>query len=89
MISSPRLNEIQIEILEFSELWGARPDADGKLLYRSRCRPFVFADAVRRTAAQVLEKHGERGYQDMWVEHPFPTVQYLELVKAIELHGDH
>jgi hypothetical protein len=90
VITSPRpseTNEIQIEILYFPDLWGGRPYEEGALLYRSRCRPVVFAKAVESAAKQVLDTYGESGYKEKWDEHPFPTVQYLELVKAIEQDG--
>jgi hypothetical protein len=87
VITSPRLNEVQIEILEFHELWGGRPDTEGNSLYKSRCRPIVFAKAVEEAAKRVLETHGEGGYRKKWAEHPFPTAQYAELVRAIEQDG--
>jgi hypothetical protein len=87
VITSLRLNEIEIEILEFHELWGSRPDAEGNSLYKSRCRPIVFAKAVEEAAKRVLETHGESGYQTTWAEHPFPMTQFVELVKAIEKDG--
>jgi hypothetical protein len=84
VITSPRLNEIEIEILGFDELWGGKPDTEGNSLYKSRCRPIMFARAVEDAATRVLEMHGESGYQAIWVEHAFPMAQYVELQKAIE-----
>lgn len=87
VITSPRPNEIQIEILEFNELWSWRPDTEGSVLYKSLCRPIVFAKAVEQAAKRVLNTHGESGYREKWAEHPFPTGQYVELVRAIEQAG--
>jgi hypothetical protein len=87
VLTTPRHNEIQIEILQFPDLWGGRPDAEGNSLFRSRCRPIVFAKAVETAARKVLETYGESGYREKWDEHPFPTVQYTELVNAIKQDG--
>lgn len=90
VITSPRpreSNEVQIEILRFPELWGGQPDSEGKSLYKSCCRPIVFAKAVAEAAAQLLKAHGESGYLEKWVEHPFPMSQYLDLLVAIEQDG--
>ena len=86
VITAPQA-EIQIDILQFSELWGGRPDAEGISLYTSRCRPIVFAKAVADAARRVLEAHGESGYHEKWDAHPFPAAQYAALVKAIEQDG--
>jgi hypothetical protein len=88
VITAPRHNEVQIDILQFPELWGARPDAEGISLYTSRCRPIVFAKAVADAARRVLEAHGESGYLEKWDAHPFPAAQYADLVKAIEKDGE-
>jgi hypothetical protein len=84
LITTPRPNEIQIDILHFPELWGGRPDGEGNSLYRSRCRPIEFAQAVENAARRALEAYGESGYKEKWEEHPFPTAQYAELVNAIK-----
>lgn len=81
---SPRPNEIEVEILEFQELWGWKPDSEGKSLLKFRCQPIDFAKAVQATATKLLEKHGESGYLEKWSEHPFPMVQYIDLTKMIE-----
>jgi hypothetical protein len=91
VITSPRMNEIEIEILEFQELWGDKPDIEGRTVFKSRCRPVVFACAVADAAKRVLDAHGEAGYREKWAEHDFPIGQYSELTRAIEqnkaLHG--
>lgn len=60
VISSPRLNEIQIQILGLDELWGDKPNSSGQLLFRTICTPETFAEAVH--AAAVLAEYGEAGY---------------------------
>ncbi|MCV2423489.1 hypothetical protein [Paucibacter sp. DJ2R-2] len=87
VIEQTEPNQIQIQILEFEDLWGCKPNADGKVLLSTTCRPLVFAAAVQRAAAAVLAEHGEEGYLGKWMEHPFPIRQLSllsELVAARE-----
>jgi hypothetical protein len=79
IISSPRINEIQIEIREFDQLWGDQPNESGRLLFQTVCLPETFARAVAKAAEKLLEKHGEVGYRDQWAEHPFPAKQLAVL----------
>src|SRR5690606_4219400 len=58
VITSPRLNEIQLEILGFTKLWGDEPDAQGKVLFSTVCLPETFARAVHWAAQKVLAKYG-------------------------------
>ena len=83
VITSPRLNEIELEILSFDELWGGRPDDEGRSLFKTRCLPEVFAKTVHDVAQQLLAEHGETGYLAKWVEHPFPSVQLSELNRLV------
>ena len=83
IISSPRLNEIELEILAFDELWGDRPDSEGRSLFKTRCLPESFAETVHDTAQRVLQEHGEAGYLEKWAEHPFPSVQFAELARLL------
>jgi hypothetical protein len=66
VISQPRLGEIELTILEFSKHWGGETDSSGKVLFRTRCVPTTFSEAVQSAAARVLEKHGEAGYLAGW-----------------------
>src|SRR5687768_17732149 len=34
VIETPRMNEIELRVLEFPELYGEKPDADGKEIFR-------------------------------------------------------
>jgi hypothetical protein len=86
VITSPRPNEIELEILSFPELWGGRPDIEGRRLFKTRCLPEVFAQTVRDVAQQLLEEHGEAGYLQKWVEHPFPSAQLSELTHLVRAH---
>lgn len=79
VISSPRLNEVEIQILSLNELWGDKPDSEGRLLFRTVCTPETFGNSVHAAAACVLAEYGEAGYQKQWSEHPFPMAQFREL----------
>ncbi|MGV8838134.1 hypothetical protein [Cellvibrio sp.] len=84
VISSPRLNEIELSILGFSELWGGQPDSDGELIFNTRCLPVTFATAVLECATEVLNTHGIDGYEKKWAEHKFPLTQFQELKRLVE-----
>jgi hypothetical protein len=84
VLSSPRPNEIEVEIIEFQELWGWKPDSEGKSLFKARCQPIDFAKAVHAAATKILETHGQNGYLEKWSEHPFPMAQYVDLTNMIE-----
>ena len=81
VITSPRVNELEVEILRFNELWGDRPDSEGQSLFKVRCLPQAFAKAIQIAATELLEKHGEAGYLERWTEHAFPTSQLAELTR--------
>jgi hypothetical protein len=89
VISSPRLNEIELEILSFDELWGGKPDPEGKSLFKARCLPedFAVAVAVQAAAHGVLERYGDAGYMKLWHEHPFPSAQLAELDRLLARRG--
>lgn len=73
--------DISLRVLEFGELWGNRPNSEGKLLIQTTCHPLVFGEAVHQAATSVLATHGEAGYKERWQEHEFPFTQ-LELLAS-------
>jgi len=85
VIQSIDINEIAIEIFDFDELWGNKPNVDGRLLFSSKCRPVVFARAVHDAATAVLDEHGESGYLEKWNEFPFPSQQLTLLSELLAL----
>jgi hypothetical protein len=87
VITSPRMNEIEVEIFDFSESWSDKPDDAGKSIFKTKCLPDTFARAVLSAAQQVLGEHGEAGYADKWGEHPFPMLQFRELERILELQA--
>ena len=85
VLEATDVNEIQIRLLCFDELWGNKPNTEGKVLFCTKCRPVVFARAVHRAATAVLQEHGETGYLEKWSEHPFPTRQLALLSESLAL----
>lgn len=77
------LNVVNLRVLEFPELWGNKPDAEGKCLFEARLSPVVFAEAVIVAAEQVLEAHGADGYRKKWIEHGFPERELTLLKESI------
>jgi len=88
VITSPRTNEIELSIIEFGSAYNEQPDERGKLLFRTRCRPVVFAEAVSTAASRLLSQLGGSGYKEQWSEHPFPTQQLAELDRLLEGRRD-
>jgi hypothetical protein len=75
------INEIEIQVLQFDQLWGNKPDSDGRLLFKTRCHPVIFARAVEAAATATLRDYGESGYREKWDQHAFP-VEVLNLLTA-------
>ena len=85
VIEAIDLNEIKIELLNFDELWGNKPNADGELIFSTTCRPVVFARTVHGAATLVLKEHGEGGYIEKWGKHQFPSRQLTLLSELLAL----
>jgi hypothetical protein len=62
------------------------PDVAGELEWRSAHSRAELAHAVLRAAEEVLERHGEEGYGELWQAHPFPMAALQDLRR---LHGTH
>jgi hypothetical protein len=65
-------DRLLVRILDFPQLWGDRPDDEGKVLFEAECRLRTFAGAVLSESQRLLEKYGPEGYLGMWHEHEFP-----------------
>ncbi len=85
VITSPRMNEIELEIIDFDESWGGKPDSAGRSLFKTKCQPDMFARAVFNAAQQVLREYGEAGYAEKWGEHAFPMLQFRQLERILGL----
>ncbi|WP_393058182.1 hypothetical protein [Streptomyces sp. LN549] len=81
--------DVHIAIYRFSDLdksWDA-PDAEGALSWSSTQPRRVFGHVVMEAAAAVLGLHGEVGYREKWVQHPFP-VAALQDLRRLHLRDD-
>lgn len=87
VITSPRMNEIEVEIFDFDESWSGKPDDAGRSIFKTKCLPDTFAQAIFSAAQQILDEHGEAGYAEKWGEHPFPMLQFRELERILALHA--
>ena len=65
-------NRLIVRILEFPQLWGNRPDAEGTTVLEAECRLRTFAGAVLSASQSLFERYGEEGYRERWYEHEFP-----------------
>jgi hypothetical protein len=83
VITSPRINEIDIQILSFPSRWNDSTDESGELMFQARCLPVIYAEAVFEAASRILEQYGEVGYLAQWVEHPFPIARLRDLEQLL------
>jgi hypothetical protein len=72
---------LRVDILEFRQLWGNLPDAEGMALLTFSCSPLAFGRAVCAAADDVFTRHGLAGYKKQWGQHDFPVAE-LDLLKA-------
>ncbi|MFI0927129.1 hypothetical protein ACH4TP_24825 [Streptomyces sp. NPDC021012] len=80
---------MSIAIYRFPDVttsWDA-PDATGTLSWSSTQPRSVLGHAVMEAAETVLRLHGEAGYQEKWVLHPFP-VAALQDLRRLHRRGD-
>lgn len=73
---------IQIDVLEFEDIYDGKPDSEGKLLITLRCAPLAFGKAVYYAAREVLEQHGDHGYHEQW-RSKFPRSEFALLKDRI------
>lgn len=55
---------VRVQVLEFQELWGNRPDAEGRSLLTFSCVLLEFGKAVCATADEVFKQYGLAGYKE-------------------------
>ena len=70
---------VTVRILEFQELWGDRPDDEGKEIFSAQCRLRTFAGALLSELQRLERTHGLKGYREKWVKHEFPKDRMAEL----------
>ncbi|MER6479890.1 hypothetical protein [Streptomyces filamentosus] len=79
--------DVAVRVFEFPDggtSWGSPDETGGTLLWRSTQPRGVLCHAVKEAAEAVLREHGEDGYQEKWMLHPFPMAALQDLRR---LHG--
>ncbi|MFC9389710.1 hypothetical protein [Streptomyces venezuelae] len=74
--------DVGIAVFEFPDggtTWGSSDETGGVLLWSSTQPRTVLCHAVMEAAETVLREHGEDGYQEMWMMHPFPVAALQDL----------
>jgi hypothetical protein len=57
----------------------------GKLVIDRECRLRSFAEVVRGELDRLLAVHGEEGYVELWIEHPFPRAEHARLTRLLTI----
>jgi len=70
---------LALKILEFPQLWGEKPDAEGRIVLDATCQVRVFGEAVLVSLNRLLEEHGLKGYRQIWSNAEFPVEDYRVL----------
>ncbi|MFF0480206.1 hypothetical protein [Streptomyces sp. NPDC004435] len=82
--------DVAIDIFEFPDggtSWGSPDETGGILLWSSTQPRGVLCHAVKEAAEGVLREHGEEGYLEKWMRHPFP-VAALQDLRRLHRRGD-
>ncbi|MFB7937764.1 hypothetical protein [Streptomyces sp. NPDC056049] len=85
-----RGDDVAIDIFEFPDggtSWGSPDETGGTLLWSSTQPRGVLCHAVKEAAEGVLREHGEDGYLEKWMLHPFP-VAALQDLRRLHRRGD-
>ncbi|MFB7598747.1 hypothetical protein [Streptomyces sp. NPDC056160] len=84
-----RHEDVDVAIYEFPDMSASLgvPDRDGTLVWSSTQPRTVLGHAVLQAAQSVLRLHGEDGYREKWMEHPFP-VAALQDLRRLHLQRD-
>ena len=70
---------VSVRILEFPQLWGDRPDSEGKVVFDVTCPIHELARALLSSLNGLLTEYGLDGYQAKWLEAEFPLEEYKAL----------
>ncbi|MFE5594784.1 hypothetical protein [Streptomyces sp. NPDC056549] len=73
---------VAIHVFEFPDggtSWGSPDETGGTVLWSSTQSRGVLCHAVMEAAETVLRVHGEAGYQEKWMRHPFPVAALQDL----------
>ena len=73
-----------LTILLFTELWGNKPDGDGKVVFEREFSSIEYAKMVLKTLENVRHEYGDAGYKAKWHEHDFPSKELDELHSLLD-----
>jgi hypothetical protein len=80
-------NSLELKILDgYDRDTNPARDDECKLLFSKMSTQVEFGDAVAKAGNTLLETHGEAGYFKRWVEYPFPTASFKQLVDLLKKH---
>jgi hypothetical protein len=79
---------VELKILMFPQLCGDAPDGDGEEVFRTTQSALRFGRVVLAEAQRLCDEHGEEGYAEQWIEHPFPGDALARLRRAIATSPD-
>src|SRR3954452_592733 len=70
---------VRVRVVEW--YWGGRwiHRVRSAVILDATCPVQSFAAAVANGARPVLDRHGEKGYLEAWIRHPFPTEELAEI----------
>jgi hypothetical protein len=74
---------VRVRIVALADIYDDAPNEAGELIFDESCDFRAFVAATASGARRVLEQHGETGYREKWVDHPFPTEHLLALEAAV------
>ena len=71
-------DQILLEIRSYDDWasWNLQSDSAFSVVGRGECSCRQFVRAVLSALDGILEKHGEAGYHEIWVEHEFPVEEH-------------
>lgn len=70
---------VSVRILEFPELWGDKPDSEGKVIFDVTCSIRELAHALLSSLNSLLTEIGLDGYKEKWINAEFPLEEYKKL----------
>ncbi len=59
--------------------WGMYPEDKFVLELSGETTVPKYINQVRNVLFKIMEKHSEKEYKKLWIEHPFPTKEFNEL----------
>jgi hypothetical protein len=79
------IGSVQIRVLEFDDIYAAKPASEGREVFVASCASLEFARAVLVTANDVREKFGEFGLEFL----SFPSAAVHALDAALSGYENH